>query len=94
MKSETIGGVPLELSRDYGSLPETGSSWEDCCRLCDVKFLAIWRRLPDGRVTVPSLCEACREAQRAQWIAEHRLPPPAALALSPNWWRRLLNRLG
>jgi hypothetical protein len=78
---ETIGGVPLGLSRDYDHLPRTGPLRAVRCATCDQWYEDVERLLEDGCCVLAIMCVACRERGRARWIADARIELPRAVAM-------------
>lgn len=80
---ETIGGVPLGLSRDYDHLPRTGPLRPLCCQSCSQLYEDVERLTADGCRVLAIMCEACREEGRQKWIAAKvaELELPRAIAL-------------
>lgn len=67
---ETIGGVPLGLSRDYPHLPRTGPLRPICCQGCHQMYEDVERLTVDGCRVLAIMCERCREKGRTRWLAE------------------------
>lgn len=101
---ETIGGVPLGLSRDYDHLPRTGPLRQVCCQLCLRVYEDAERLTADGCHVLAVMCVRCREKGRLKWIEARRVKlevPKATVVLfrrrrsqgdSVNlctWWSRL-----
>jgi hypothetical protein len=79
---ETIGGVPLGLSRDYAHLPRAGSLRWNCCQGCSRLYEDGERLMADGCRVLAVMCEACREEGRLRWLAEKIVELPMATATS------------
>lgn len=77
-EEETIGGVPLGLSRDYAHLPRTGPLREICCQTCDKLYEDVERLTADGQRVLAVMCGTCREEGRLRWIAKKVVPLPTA----------------
>ena len=77
---ETISGVPLGLSRDYGELPRTGPLREVRCSTCWQLYEDVERLLSDGCRVLAMRCFTCREQGRSKWIAKYRVELPKAFA--------------
>lgn len=70
IERETIGGVPLGLSRDFAHLPPTGSPPSPRrCPHCLLTYEDVERRMEDGCRVKAVMCETCREEGRLRWIA-------------------------
>jgi hypothetical protein len=67
---ETIGGVPLGLSRDYEHLPRTGPLRPIRCQGCHQMYEDVERQLADGCRVMAIMCSSCREEGRSRWLAE------------------------
>ncbi len=67
---ETIGGVPLGLSRDYVHLPRTGPLRPVCCQGCHRMYEDVERLTSDGCRVMAIMCARCREEGRTRWLAE------------------------
>lgn len=79
---ETIGGVPLGLSRDYAHLPSTGTLRSICCQACSQLYEDVERLTSDGCRVLAGMCARCREEGRMKWCAEKikTLEMPVAVA--------------
>lgn len=84
---ETIGGVPLGLSRDYAHLPRTGPLRAMCCQTCDQLYEDVERLTADGCRVLAVMCESCREKGRRQWIAQRIVELPTATATFRKGYR-------
>lgn len=69
-KGETIGGVPLGLSRDYEHLPRTGPLRPIRCQGCSRLYEDVERLMADGCRVLALMCAPCREEGRLRWLAE------------------------
>ncbi len=79
-EEETIGGVPLGLSRNYAHLPRTGPLRKIYCQGCSHLYEDGERLTADGCYVLAVLCGACREEGRLRWIAMKIVPLPTAVA--------------
>ena len=77
---ETIGGVPLGLSRDYEHLPQTGPLRAVRCSSCWQLYEDVERMTADGCRVLVMMCIDCREQGRMRWIAASRVELPKAFA--------------
>jgi hypothetical protein len=77
---ETIGGVPLGLSRDYDHLPRTGPLRLICCQTCSGLYEDVERLAADGCKVLAVMCKDCREKGRLKWMAAQHVELPTAVA--------------
>jgi hypothetical protein len=77
---ETIGGVPLGLSRDYDHLPRTGPLRPIYCQGCGHRYEDVERLMDDGCRVLAGMCTPCREKGRTLWIAKQPVEVPLATA--------------
>ena len=68
--AETIGGVPLGLSRDYEHLPRTGPLRPICCQGCSRLYEDVERLTADGCRVLALMCTPCRKEGRTRWLTE------------------------
>ena len=80
IERETIGGIPLGLSRDFAHLPPTGISRSAHCPHCLRIYEDVERRMEDGCRVRAGMCETCREEGRLRWIAATISEVPTATA--------------
>jgi hypothetical protein len=66
---ETIGGVPLGLSRDYEHLPQLGPLRPIRCQCCSRLYDDVERLTEDGCRVMAIMCASCREEGRSRWLA-------------------------
>jgi len=80
LRRETIGGLPLGLSRDYDHLPQVGPLHRVRCQACERLYEDAMRQESDGCRVLACMCQTCREKGRAIWIAKNRVELPRAVA--------------